>query len=56
MLNPSELFLAERLPNATGSAIAVSMEGTRPLLVEVQALSSSTAFYYAPAHCQRSGS
>ena len=42
--NPSELFLAERLPNATGSAIAVSMEGTRPLLVEVQALSSNTAF------------
>ena len=29
VLNPSELFLAERLPNATGSAIAVSMEGTR---------------------------
>lgn len=42
--NPSELFLAERLPNASGSAIAVSMEGTRPLLVEVQALSSATAF------------
>lgn len=42
--NPSEMFLAERLPNAAGSAIAVSMEGTRPLLVEVQALSSSTAF------------
>lgn len=42
--NPSEVFLAERLPNATGSAIAVSMEGTRPLLVEVQALSSHTAF------------
>ena len=42
--NPSELFLAERLPNATGSAIAVSMEGTRPLLVEVQALCSTTAF------------
>ncbi|HQY90422.1 DNA repair protein RadA [Caldilinea sp.] len=42
--NPSELFLAERLPNATGSAIAVSMEGTRPLLVEVQALCSATAF------------
>ena len=42
--NPSELFLAERLPNATGSAIVVSMEGTRPLLVEVQALSSKTAF------------
>lgn len=42
--NPSELFLAERLPNAAGSAIAVTMEGTRPLLVEVQALSSPTAF------------
>ena len=42
--NPSELFLAERLPNSAGSAIAVSMEGTRPLLVEVQALCSSTAF------------
>jgi DNA repair protein RadA/Sms len=42
--NPSEMFLAERLPNAAGSAIAVSMEGTRPLLVEVQALSSHTAF------------
>jgi DNA repair protein RadA/Sms len=42
--NPSELFLAERLPNAAGSTIAISMEGTRPLLVEVQALSSHTAF------------
>ncbi len=42
--NPSEVFLAERLPNASGSAIAVSMEGSRPLLVEVQALSSHTAF------------
>jgi len=42
--NPSELFLAERLPNMAGSAIAVSMEGTRPLLVEVQALSSHSAF------------
>ena len=42
--NPSELFLAERLPNAAGSAITVSMEGTRPLLVEVQALSSHTPF------------
>ena len=42
--NPSEAFLAERLPNASGSAIAVTMEGTRPLLVEVQALTSTTAF------------
>lgn len=36
--NPSELFLAERESGAVGSAIAVVMEGTRPVLVEVQAL------------------
>jgi DNA repair protein RadA/Sms len=42
--NPSEAFLAERLVNAAGSAIAVTMEGTRPLLVEVQALASPTSF------------
>ncbi len=42
--NPSAMFLAERLPNAAGSAIAVPMEGSRPLLVEVQALASPTAF------------
>ena len=35
--NPSEAFLAERMVNAPGSAIAVTMEGTRPLLVEIQA-------------------
>jgi DNA repair protein RadA/Sms len=42
--NPSEAFLAERLPNTAGSAIAVTMEGTRPLLVEIQALASTTSF------------
>jgi DNA replication and repair protein RadA len=42
--NPSEVFLAERVVNAPGSAIAVTMEGTRPLLVEVQALASHTSF------------
>jgi len=42
--NPSEAFLAERLPDASGSAIAVTMEGTRPLLVEIQALASTTSF------------
>ena len=42
--NPSETFLAERLPRASGSAIAVTMEGTRPLLVEIQALASTTSF------------
>jgi DNA repair protein RadA/Sms len=42
--NPSEAFLAERLPNSAGSAIAVTIEGTRPILVEVQALTSTTTF------------
>ncbi len=38
--NPSEAFLAERMVNTPGSAVAVTMEGTRPLLVEVQGLTS----------------
>jgi len=42
--NPSEAFLAERMVNAAGSAIAVTMEGTRPLLVEVQGLTSPAQF------------
>jgi DNA repair protein RadA/Sms len=42
--NPSEAFLAERLVNAPGSAIAVTMEGTRPILVEIQGLTSPTSF------------
>jgi DNA repair protein RadA/Sms len=40
--NPSELFLQERPENATGSVVTVCMEGTRPMLVEVQALVSGT--------------
>ena len=42
--NPSKAFLAERFAKAPGSAITVTMEGTRPLLVEVQALVSKSAF------------
>jgi DNA repair protein RadA/Sms len=42
--NPSEVFLAERMVNVPGSAIAVTMEGTRPLLVELQGLTSPTQF------------
>jgi DNA repair protein RadA/Sms len=42
--NPSAAFLEERLPNASGSAISVTMEGTRPIMVEIQALTSTTAF------------
>ncbi len=38
--NPSAAFLAERIKGAPGSSVAVTMEGTRPILVEVQALCS----------------
>ena len=42
--NPSEAFLEERSGNAAGSTVAVTMEGSRPILVEVQALTTATAF------------
>jgi len=42
--NPSALFLAERQAGAAGSAVLATMEGTRPMLVEVQALVSPTSF------------
>jgi DNA repair protein RadA/Sms len=42
--NPSELFLSERPLGVAGSTVVASMEGTRPVLVELQALVSSTNF------------
>ena len=42
--NPSKLFLAERPLNAPGSAVLCSVEGSRPILVEVQALVSSSTY------------
>lgn len=42
--NPSELFLSERPLGVSGSTVVASMEGTRPVLVELQALVSSTNF------------
>ncbi|MBC8322408.1 MAG: DNA repair protein RadA [Candidatus Marinimicrobia bacterium] len=42
--NPSELFLAERTANTAGTAILPTMEGSRPILVEVQALVSKANF------------
>ena len=44
VLNPSELFLEERLDGASGSSVVSAMEGTRPILVEVQSLVTPTAF------------
>jgi len=42
--NPSELFLSERPKNVSGSTVVASLEGTRPLMVEIQALVSLTNF------------
>jgi DNA repair protein RadA/Sms len=42
--NPSAVFLSERPAAAAGSVVAASMEGTRPILVELQALTSGTSF------------
>lgn len=42
--NPSEVFLEERLEGSTGSAIVCALEGTRPILVEIQALTTPTMF------------
>lgn len=42
--NPSEYMLQGRPENASGSVVACSLEGTRPILVEIQALVSPTSF------------
>ncbi|HET7579153.1 MAG TPA: DNA repair protein RadA [Bacillales bacterium] len=44
VLNPSEIFLEERSEGAAGSTVVASMEGTRTVLVEVQALVTPTSF------------
>jgi len=42
--NPSEIFLEERSQGVAGSTVVASMEGTRPVLVEIQSLISPTSF------------
>ena len=42
--NPSEIFLSERRSGASGSTVVASIEGSRPILVEVQALVTSTTY------------
>src|SRR5699024_5259703 len=44
VMNPSEIFLEERSSGAAGSTVVASMEGTRPVLVEIQALISPSSF------------
>ncbi len=46
VLNPSELFLRERSQGGPGSTVVASMEGTRPILVEIQALVTPSSFNY----------
>ena len=43
VLSPSEMFLSERPENVSGSVVVPSMEGTRPILVEIQALVTSSS-------------
>ncbi len=45
--NPSEIFLSERPKDISGSVVTSILEGTRPLLVEIQALVSKSSFGYA---------
>src|SRR4051812_12912044 len=42
--NPSELFLGDRASHASGSAVSALLEGTRPVLIEVQALAAKAGF------------
>lgn len=44
VLNPSEIFLSERTYGASGATIVATLEGTRPLLIEVQALVSTSNY------------
>ncbi len=50
--NPSEMFLSERPQNASGSVVTACMEGTRPVLVEVQALATETKYNYPIRNAQ----
>jgi DNA repair protein RadA/Sms len=49
--NPSQVFLEERLGHAAGSVVAVTMEGTRPILVEIQALVSRASLDHPRRTC-----
>ena len=49
--NPSEVFLSERSFGTSGSAVVASMEGTRPILIEVQALVTPTSYGVPQRNC-----
>ena len=50
--NPSEIFLSERPKDVSGSVVVPILEGTRPLLVEIQSLVSKSSFGYARRRAQ----
>ena len=50
--NPSEIFLSERPKDVSGSVVTSILEGSRPLLVEIQALVSKSGFGFASRRCQ----
>ena len=50
--NPSEIFLSEKPHDVSGSVVVSILEGSRPLLVEVQSLLSSSSFGYARRRAQ----
>jgi DNA repair protein RadA/Sms len=50
--NPSKIFLSERPKDVSGSVVVSVLEGTRPLLVEIQALASKSSFGYARHRAQ----
>ena len=50
--NPSEIFLSERPKDVSGSVVVSILEGSRPLLVEIQALVSKSGFGYARRRTQ----
>ncbi|MBL8027549.1 MAG: DNA repair protein RadA, partial [Fibrobacteres bacterium] len=51
VLNPSEIFLAERGEKSVGSIVTCAMEGTQPVLVEVQGLACRQSFGYPQRTC-----
>lgn len=50
--NPSEIFLSERPKDVSGSVVVPILEGTRPLLVEIQSLVTKSSFGYARRRAQ----
>lgn len=49
--NPSSVLLGEREENATGSIAVASLEGTRPIMVELQALTTRECIWNSKKKC-----